>query len=62
MQQQALVLPSERGGSSALARGRADRPDHDQHHCYHHAPKVKPEPATALVELLTMGVGTPETC
>ena len=31
-------------------------------HCYHHAPKVKPEPATAVAELLMMGVRTPETC
>jgi hypothetical protein len=29
---------------------------------YHHAPKVKPEAATAVVELLMMGVRTPETC
>jgi hypothetical protein len=35
---------------------------HDQQHCYHHAPKVKPEAATAVVELLMMGVRTPETC
>jgi len=41
---------------------RAGRPDHDQQHCYHHAPKVKPEAATAVVELLMMGVRTPETC
>jgi len=39
-----------------------NRPDHDQQHCYHHAPKVKPEAATAVVELLMMGVRTPETC
>jgi len=26
----------------------------------HHAPKVKPEAATAVVELLMMGVRTPE--
>ena len=38
------------------------RPDHDQQHCYHHAPTVKPEAATAVVELLMMGVRTPETC
>jgi len=38
------------------------RPDHDQQHCYHHAPNVKPEAATAVVELLIMGVRTPETC
>jgi len=35
--------------------GPAGRPDHDQQHCYHHAPKVKPEAATAAVELLVMG-------
>jgi len=40
LQQQPLVLPSERGGSSAVGRGRADRPDHDHQHCYHHAPTV----------------------
>jgi hypothetical protein len=34
----------------------------DQQHCYHHAPKVKPEAATAVVELLTMGERTPEAC
>jgi hypothetical protein len=38
-----------------------NRPDHDQQHCYHHAPKVRPEAATAVVELLMMGVRTPET-
>jgi len=38
--------------SNAVGRGRAgyNRPDHDQQHCYHHAPKVKPEAATAAVE------------
>jgi len=41
---------------------RCKRPDHDQQHCYHHAPKVKPEAATAVVELLMMDVRTPETC
>ena len=55
-------LPLERDGSSAVGRGRAGRPDHDQQHCYHQAPKVKPEAATAVVELLMMGVRTPETC
>ena len=57
-----LVLPLERGGSSAVGRGRTDRPDHDQQHSYHHAPTVKPEAATAVVELLVMSVWTPETC
>ena len=36
LQWQPLVLPSERGDSSAVGRGRAgyNRPDHDQQHCY----------------------------
>jgi len=56
-------LPLERGGSSAVGHGRADnRPDHDQQHCYHHAPAVKSEAATTVVELLMMDVRTPETC
>jgi hypothetical protein len=42
--------------------GPVGRPDHDQQYCYHHAPTVKPEAATAVVELLMMGVRTPETC
>jgi hypothetical protein len=41
--------------------GPAGRPDHDQQHSYHHAPTVKPEAATVVVELLMMGVRTPET-
>jgi hypothetical protein len=52
-------LPSECGGSSAVGRGLADRPDYDQQHCYHHTPTVKPEAAIAVVELLMMGVMTP---
>jgi hypothetical protein len=40
--------------------GPAGRPDHDQQHCYHHAPTAKPE-AAAAVELLMMGVRKPET-
>jgi hypothetical protein len=55
-------LPSELGDSSAVGRGRAGRPDHDQQHCYHHAPKIKPETATAVIELLMMGMRMPETC
>ena len=57
-----MVLPLERGGSSAVCRGWASRPDHNHQHCYHHAPTVKPEAATAVVELLMMGVTTPGTC
>ena len=47
---------------SAVGRGQAGWPDHDQQHCYHHAPKVKPEAPTAVVELLMMGMRMPETC
>jgi hypothetical protein len=54
-------LPLELGGSSVVGRGRSGRTDHDQRHCYHHVPVVKPEAATAVVELLMMGVRMPET-
>jgi hypothetical protein len=37
-------------------------PDHNQQHCYYHASMVKPEAATAVVELLMMGMRIPETC
>ena len=33
-------LPLERSGSSAVGRGRARGPDHEQQHCYHHARTV----------------------
>ena len=62
LQQQPLVLPLERGGSSAVDRGRAGRANHDQQYYYHHAPRVKPEAPTAVVELLMMGMRMPETC
>jgi hypothetical protein len=39
----------ERGGSSAVGRGQAGRPDYDQQHCYHHVPTVKPEAAASLL-------------
>jgi len=44
-------------------RGRAGRParPRTQHDC-HHDKKVKPEAATAVIELLMMGGKTPETC
>jgi len=43
-----------------LWSGRSARPQ--TQHDYHHDTKVKPEAATAVVELLTMGGRTPETC
>jgi len=53
-------LPLERGGSSAVGRGRSGC--HDQQHSYHHVPPVKPEAATAIDRLLMMGMRMPETC
>jgi hypothetical protein len=41
--------------------GPTSRTNHDQQHCYYNAPTVKPEAATAFIELLMMGVKTPET-
>jgi len=58
----AFGLPSELGDSSAVVRGRAGRSDHDEQHCYHQAPTVKPEAATAIIELLMMGMRITETC
>jgi hypothetical protein len=49
-------------GLSVLWVAYAGRTDHDQQNCYHHAQTVKPEAATAVVELLMTGVRTPETC
>jgi hypothetical protein len=34
--------------------------EHEQQNGYHHNTKVKPEAATAVVELLMVGVRTPE--
>jgi hypothetical protein len=42
--------------SSLPSSGAQQRPDHEQQHGYHHDTKVKPEAATAVVELLMMGV------
>jgi hypothetical protein len=36
--------------------------DHEQQHSYHHVPTVKPEAATAVVELLMMVKRMPKTC
>jgi hypothetical protein len=33
-------LPLERVGSNVVGRGRSDRTNHDQQHCYHHVPTV----------------------
>jgi len=47
-------LPLERGGSSAVGRGRAGRPDHDQQHCYHHVPRVNQR---LLLQIYIEGMG-----
>ena len=48
---------------SCVVRGRAGRPARPRtQHDYHHDTKVKPEAATAVIELLMMGEKTPETC
>jgi hypothetical protein len=58
-----MVLPSYRGDSRAVVRGRAGWPARPRtHDDYHDDTKVKPEAATAIIELLMMGGKTPETC
>jgi hypothetical protein len=54
-------LRLESGGSS-VCWSWSVRTDHDQQHCYHHVPTVKPEAATAVDKLLMMGMRMPETC
>jgi hypothetical protein len=60
LQWQPLVLPSYRGNSRDVFAARPARP-RAQHDC-HHDTKVKPENATAVIELLMMSGNTPETC
>ena len=64
LQWQSLVLLSYRGDSRAVfVVGLAGRPALPRaQHGYHHDTKVKPEAATAFIELLMMGGKTPETC
>jgi hypothetical protein len=68
LQWQPLVLPLYRGDSRAVfVVGPAGRPAGRPArlrtlHDYHHDTKVKPEAATAIVELLMMGGKTPGTC
>jgi hypothetical protein len=60
LQWQPLVLPSYCGDSCAVFVVGLAWP-RTQHNC-HHDTKVKPEAATAVIELLMMGGKTPETC
>jgi hypothetical protein len=57
---QPLVLLSYRGDSRAVFVVGPARP-RTKHDC-HHDTKVKPEAATAVIELLMMGGKTPKTC
>jgi len=64
LQWQPLFLPSYRGDTRAvLVVGPAGQPalPLTQYDCSHDT-KVKPEAATAVIELLMMGGKTPETC
>jgi hypothetical protein len=56
-------LPLERGGSSVVRRGRTDRPARPRRTALlpPHS-NGKPEAATAVDELLMMGVRMPKTC
>jgi hypothetical protein len=59
---QPLVLLSYRGDSCAVGRVRAGRPTRPRtQHDYHHDRKVKPDAATAVIELLMMGGKKSET-
>jgi hypothetical protein len=59
-------LSSEFGDSSVVGRGRAGRPagstTKTARLSLRYDTKVKPENATAVIELLMMGGRTPETC
>jgi hypothetical protein len=60
LQGQPLVLPSYRCDNRAVFVVGPARP-RTQHDCHHYM-KVKPEAATAVIELQMMGGKTPETC
>jgi hypothetical protein len=53
-----FVYSSTRFGRFPARRPARSRTQHDSHH----DTKVKPEAATAVIELLVMGGKTPETC
>jgi hypothetical protein len=53
-------LPLECGASSAVGRCRAGWPDHDQQHCYHHAPTVNQRLLLQLLSLWWWAWGCPK--
>ena len=60
LQWEPLFLPSFRGDSRAVFVVGPARP-RTQYDC-HYDTKVKPDAATAVIEILMMGRETPETC
>jgi hypothetical protein len=54
---------SSNSSTTCCVRGRAGQPARPRtQRVYHHDAKLKPEAATAVIELLMMGGRTPETC
>jgi hypothetical protein len=62
LQWRPLVLPSYRGDSRAVFVVGPAGPTMNTQHVYHHDTKVKPDAATAVIELLMMDWKTPEIC
>jgi hypothetical protein len=56
----ACGLPLGRGDSSAVGRGRAGRPEHDQQHCYHHVPTVNQRRLLQLISSWWWAWGCPK--
>ena len=56
------AFPRPSSGAQRLQWQPLVLPDHEQQHGCHQDMKVKPEAATAVIELLMMGGKTPETC
>jgi hypothetical protein len=54
------LLPLERGGSSAVGRGRSGLTDHDQQHCYHHVPTVNQRRLLQLISSWWWAWGCPK--
>jgi hypothetical protein len=58
----ALIMLMRRIGRAPNSIPTYIQQDARTQHVYHHDTKVKPEAATAIIELLMMGGKTPETC
>jgi len=51
-------LPMERGGSSVVGRGRSNRTDQDQRHCYHHVPTCRHDEGSLLTTATSLTSST----